>query len=302
MHEYEWEQQIRDWILKRRNSTPELAEKFVRFFTHAFENTRYPQHAWFGAHPSTLSLVVGHIFLAAAVSSGEDKGIWLLANKDAPRIEGLEYRPARSTQKSKTPLVWVHARTLDGVVKFLELSQIWETYSQASEKIFNSPVSKSRDEIQESYGKKRLSDFWGNHRSILPDIEYIGLPRKVGAGFGDPETNRKVERSAVSFVTDWYESRGWSVRSVEADKCGYDLCCIKNGSEEHVEVKGVQGEIPSCIITAGEVRQAQNNSLFIICIVTRALSNQPQLFRYAGNQFVSNFNLEPIAFRASLRT
>lgn len=51
---------------------------------------------------------------------------------------------------------------------------------------------------------------------------------KSGAGYGDPETNRKVERAAVSFVTEWYEGRGWKVETVEAMKCGYDLSCTKN--------------------------------------------------------------------------
>jgi Protein NO VEIN, C-terminal len=39
-----------------------------------------------------------------------------------------------------------------------------------------------------------------------------------------------------------YESDGWSVRSVEAQKVGYDLCCDKGDEQIHLEVKGTQGD------------------------------------------------------------
>jgi Domain of unknown function (DUF3883) len=123
---------------------------------------------------------------------------------------------------------------------------------------------------------------------------------RVGAGFGDPETNRKTERAAIAFVTRWYESRGWKVKSVEAEKCGYDLLCAKASLEEHVEVKGVRGELVAFIITAAEVRQAHVNSKFVICVVTSALA-KPKLLRYVGREFGNQFDLAPLAFRAILR-
>ena len=89
-----------------------------------------------------------------------------------------------------------------------------------------------------------------------------------GAGFGSPERNRKVERAAVKFVTDWHKTRGWIVSSVEAEKRGYDLLCRKGSIENHVEVKGIKGKIPiPFIITAGEVRQSKSNPFFVVCAV-----------------------------------
>ncbi len=305
-YKYNWKQQVRDWGLKRRKLTPNLAEALVEFFNRAFENTRFPEQAWFGIHNSTTSLVVGGIFLAAVVTSGE-KGIWLLADEYLPPIEGLDYSPVLSTQKYKTPLVWIHAQKFDDVIKIIEENRIWQSYALASEKIFNSPISRSRDEgFQIKRRKTRLSDFWNTYlakvvEQSLLEAERRHQPYKTGAGFGNPETNRKVEQAAISFVTKFYEEHGWSVQSVEADKCGYDLRCVSSGVEEHIEVKGVQGEIPSFIITAGEVRQSKTNSLFKICIVTCALSNQPKLFRYDASDFASKFNLDPLSFRASLR-
>jgi hypothetical protein len=148
---------------------------------------------------------------------------------------------------------------------------------------------------------KQYANTLGRHWSDAGFNDALKEKLRVGAGFGNPETNRKVERAAVSFVTQWYKSLGWKVESVEAQKRGYDLLCAKGYAEEHVEVKGVQADLPAFIITAGEVREAQNNSKFVICVVTSALKNSPKLFRYVGKEFVDKFELAPLAFRAILR-
>ncbi len=122
---------------------------------------------------------------------------------------------------------------------------------------------------------------------------------RFGAGFGDPEMNHRVEQAAVSFVTKWYKTRGWGVLSVEAEKCGYDLRCKKDAIEEHVEVKGVQAAEVSFIITSGEARQARDNPLSVICVVTSALSGKPRMLRFNGDEFAEKFHFEPLAFRAS---
>jgi hypothetical protein len=124
---------------------------------------------------------------------------------------------------------------------------------------------------------------------------------KSGAGYGNPEMNREVERAAVEHVTQWYKAHGWKVQSVEAKKCGYDLLCEKHGNKEHVEVKGIQGMGMSFIITAGEVRHARSDEQFVICIVTSALTDHRQMSRYSGEEFVEKFNLVELAFRASLK-
>lgn len=120
-----------------------------------------------------------------------------------------------------------------------------------------------------------------------------------GAGVGDPETNRKVERAAVQTVTRWYRSRGWNVESVEASKCGYDLCCERRGELEHVEVKGVAGSKPHFIITDGERLQARSNAAFVICIVTSALSKAPKTLRLTGAELCDGFDLRPLRYHAT---
>ena len=41
-----------------------------------------------------------------------------------------------------------------------------------------------------------------------------------GAGFGTPEQNKLVERTAVRYVMRRYESKGWSARDVSSKKHG----------------------------------------------------------------------------------
>lgn len=91
------------------------------------------------------------------------------------------------------------------------------------------------------------------------------------------------------------------IRSVEADKCGYDLECRSNGAEEHVEVKGVQGDEPAFIITAGEVRNLMLDRKHVTAVVTNALSTAPLLTRFSRDEFLNNFHLEPLAYRATSR-
>jgi hypothetical protein len=121
------------------------------------------------------------------------------------------------------------------------------------------------------------------------------------AGFGDPAENKLVESAAVRKVVKDYEANGWLVRSVERDKCGFDLECSKNGAVEHVEVKGVRGTSPCFIITAGEVEQARGNPKFFLVVVTSALSATPKVTKFSGAKFQQQFDLWAIQYRAVLR-
>src|SRR5262249_51521342 len=122
--------------------------------------------------------------------------------------------------------------------------------------------------------------------------------RETGGGFGSVETNRRVEKAAVEFVTRRYEQDGWAVHSVEADKVGYDLRCERGEEQVHVEVKGIQANEVCFIITAAEVRNAMIDRRHLTCIVTAALTGTPKIFTYTKDDFFKKLQLDPIAFRA----
>jgi len=124
--------------------------------------------------------------------------------------------------------------------------------------------------------------------------------RGGGGGFGSVETNRRVEKAAIEFVKLRYEQDGWTVRSVEAQKVGYDLHCDRGNEQAHVEVKGTQGDDVCFIITAAEVRNAMIDRRHFTCVVTAALTPAPKMFTYTRDDFPEKIQLEPIAFRAQL--
>ena len=122
-----------------------------------------------------------------------------------------------------------------------------------------------------------------------------------GGGFGSVEVNRQVERAAIDLVKRNYEEDGWTVTSVEAEKVGYDLRCDKGDAQQHLEVKGTQGDELCFIITAAEVRNAMVDRRHVTCLVTAALSNTPKLFTFSRDEFISKLRLDPIAFPVQAR-
>lgn len=159
----DWERETTAWILRRRKATPELADAAVRYFERVFGHTANPEQAWFGVHTSRVSLTVGGIWLASvAASGGDEKGLWLLVDQQ-PLVEGWEYRPARSTQGSITPLNWGHAPdiTLEALESAVGSAELWQAYERASRKIFNSPIAtRAGSSSLTAKAKRRLSDFW----------------------------------------------------------------------------------------------------------------------------------------------
>jgi hypothetical protein len=154
---------------------------------------------------------------------------------------------------------------------------------------------------------RRLTDrdavLLGNHaerRATLPlENSLENALKNGGAGFGDPETNRKVERAAISHVESRYRSDGWIVESKEKEHLGYDLLCKKHNEVLYLEVKGIQRTVQSFIITRKEKRKA-NDPRFKLCVVTSALTD-PKMTEYTGEEFLRQFGFTALAFKADLR-
>lgn len=168
---YDWQAEIRRWPGFRRGHPSDLAHDAITFFQLVFQHTRCPHQAWFGVHPSAMSLVVGGIFLAAILRTGEDRGVWLLVDQQPPTIEGLGYRPVKSTQNSRFPLIWGHSASLTVLSILTKNPAIWASFARASEKILHAKrVASDRDSVQVRRGKRRLSEFWpATPLNLFPD-------------------------------------------------------------------------------------------------------------------------------------
>jgi 5-methylcytosine-specific restriction protein A len=120
-----------------------------------------------------------------------------------------------------------------------------------------------------------------------------------GAGFGRYDDNLAVERAAVEHVAALYRAAVWVVTSVERERVGYDLRCVRGEEERHVEVKGVSATVPGFMLTEGERRAAESDSLWWVAVVTEALGPAPRCVEVHGGELLSKWSLVPVAWRVS---
>ena len=139
----------------------------------------------------------------------------------------------------------------------------------------------------------------------LPNPHYIKPSESIshegmidGCLFGSAEQNAEVEQAAVQIVTARLQADGWVVRSVELERCGYDLHCQRGRTELHVEVKGTRGAATHFVMTAGEVRQADTDPNFTLMLVSDVLGATPKVEEWPGRSFESTFQLEPLQYIA----
>jgi len=142
------------------------------------------------------------------------------------------------------------------------------------------------------YDGQAVEDF---EEVLAADILYAAADE---AGYADPITNEEVESEAVSLVTRWYEDHGWTVNNVENENRGYDLVCSKGRLEQHVEVKGTQGSTPSYFMTANEYNCAQEDPLFVLCVITGVFSKKPYIHTYAGAELSDEFEFTCLHYKA----
>jgi hypothetical protein len=274
-----------------------------------------PDFLWHTNHQFWNKVVSGDILWAVATGGEDAPTEWRLVKRlvvqekyvkpDSERTNGFRGDPTQSEafviqgQQDLTPLL--HQ------LKFVGGRRITATGREIGNALQSGrPLTDADSALLENYARNlvRVEGAEAIHDRLAGVSEDDFKPRKTstGAGFGNPETNRKVERAAVKAVTEWYEDEGWTVKSVEADKCGYDLLCNRTLEEKHVEVKGVQGDTVAFIITAGELRQAETDPDFILCVVTSALTSASSLNFYDSSEFAAELDLRPLAYRVSLRT
>lgn len=114
-----------------------------------------------------------------------------------------------------------------------------------------------------------------------------------GAGYGDPLHNVVVEEAAMEAVIDFYD--GWRVDDVSLDKVGWDITFTRKttGEVARVEVKGLSGDRPTVLLTANEIRAAEEEA--VLAVVTRALS-KPEVEEYTAEEALAA--ARPYLYRA----
>ncbi len=105
-------------------------------------------------------------------------------------------------------------------------------------------------------------------------------PNKTGGGWSNKpnvKENRQIEDRAVAKVTEYYESKEYEVKSVEADKVGWDLEVSNKKETLYIEVKGHKGDVIQFELTPNEYEQMQVQKKYRVCVVCQALEKSPRL-------------------------
>jgi hypothetical protein len=109
-----------------------------------------------------------------------------------------------------------------------------------------------------------------------------------------------VEQAAINHVILQYEDDGWEVRSVEKDRCGYDLECRRDGKRKDVEVKGLTNGVISFTMTKREWSEVESNPDFVVCVVTKAL-HDPHMHFFDRESLDKKFVRTPTQYHLELR-
>jgi len=115
---------------------------------------------------------------------------------------------------------------------------------------------------------------------------HLGPPARGKRPSPDNDLNLKIERAGVAKAMRYYDELGYSVESVEKERCGYDLVARSGATELLVEVKSTSVRLPSeaCVgLTPNEFLKSRvHRATYRICIVLDALG-KPELREYQWN-------------------
>lgn len=155
MSNYDWESDIKTWVTAKR-TVRDFETDLIHFFSNVFRHTRIPDKSYFGTTKTSISLLVGGIYLAAYGYSGN---LWLLLDKKLSPIIDVEYQPVKSTKSSKNRLTWLHTQNLKSLSLINNTPTVWYSYSLASLKVIDTPkgYSTRQDFIR---NKQLLNTFW----------------------------------------------------------------------------------------------------------------------------------------------
>ena len=245
---------------------------------------------------------IGDVMCCFQVDCGSAVGLCIVAGKGSDtRGRFLEMTAA---YRFASP---VYLRKVKSMVRALTCrlpASLFELSPEETEVVLTTCAPDLRNTVTgklEEFWTKLEEGYWSNRppwneTDVDPEeAEYIA------AGFGDPAKNKEVERAAVEHVMGLLTGEGWQVKSVEDEKCGYDLQCVRPGSERHVEVKGIGGSMVGFIITQGELGRARNDPEFALYAVTEARSERRKAHPYTGSEMENAFDFRPLQYFARLK-
>lgn len=162
---------VHDWVYNKRKLA-DKEELLVDFFKNGFIHTNIPEKVYFGANKSSISFVMGGIYLIACTKS---RNIWMIQDK-------IHKKPAKyffqamieSTKNASNPIYWLRADNIDMLKLINENVDIWKSYEKATSIILNTSHGNFvRQDLMK--GKDLLKSFWqyGNNNHDFLELEVI---------------------------------------------------------------------------------------------------------------------------------
>ena len=218
-------------------------------------------------------------------------------------VQGLAITTEKNPEAPEVIVVGVGSRIVSSAKLFLEQQQYVPVYVKQAVKEWKylgeyKADSYSQDiEVIEKHRKHRSIDdvngilFLSSKDDLSIEVTSPSLP--------DQETKKKVEISAINFVTLYYESLGFVVTDCQKDNCGYDLF-VENAKETlKVEVKGTMLPEQRFFLSRNE-RAKSADPLWRLAIVIKALSN-PELEIFNTTQMENRFNFEALSWECTVQ-
>ena len=101
----------------------------------------------------------------------------------------------------------------------------------------------------------------------LDAIARLAGRRDRGQRFAtNPELRKAIEDHAMKMATEHFLLEGWEVENVSRYE-SFDLRCLKDGQEKHVEVKGTTSDGSQVMLTYNEVEHARQFHQVVLFIV-----------------------------------
>lgn len=144
---------ITEW-LNSKKTLQNYSKLFEYFFEKAIFYAKNKEKTYFGFKKNSLSLLVGGIYLSAWVSSGIDKGLWMLLDNRLTNIlnnEEFSISIVKSTKNLDFKLYWLHTNNPLNLQIINNSIDLWESFSKASLRIF-----------QTRHGRFEREDFINN--------------------------------------------------------------------------------------------------------------------------------------------
>lgn len=216
-------------------------------------------------------------------------------------VQGLAITTDKNPEAPEVIVVGVGSRIVANAKLFLEQQQYVPVYIKQAVKEWKylgeyKADSYSQDiEVLEKHRKHRSIDdvngilFLSPKDDLRIEVTSSSLP--------DQEKKKKVELSAINFVTLYYENLGFIVTDQQKDNCGYDLLVEKANEVLKIEVKGTSSSEQRFFLSRNE-RAKSADPLWRLAIVINALQ-APELEILNTTQIESRFNFEALSWECT---